>query len=263
MNTSDLLENLLRGGQGAASQQSPGAGAGQGGMGDLGGLLGGLLGGGTRSGGGSPADGGSGGGLGGLLGGLLSGGGLGGVLSGGLGGGLGGNTGNSGQTRSGGSQYAVLASLGMMAFKAYQAWQQQQDSAPQQAPRTVDQVPEHEVEHHSHAILLALIAAAKADGTIDADEQKMIETEVRSHTDEPELQQWLNDEVSKPLDIAEVAQAAKGDAAIATEMYLVSVMMMATQGDAERDYLDNLAGELNIDPQLQVQLEQQAKSPAA
>jgi len=66
MNTSDLLEQLLRAGQGSLSQQGGGAASTQGGLGDLGGLLGGLL-------GGSASGGAGGGGLGGLLGGLLGG----------------------------------------------------------------------------------------------------------------------------------------------------------------------------------------------
>lgn len=237
MNTSDLLEQLLRAGQGSMTQQ--GGGAPQGGVGGgLGGLLGGLLGGG----GGANA------GLGGLLGGLLGG-----------GSGMGGAT----QTRSGGgTNYAALASLGMMAFQAYQAWQSSQAAAPQQAPRTVDLLSGPEVEDHSHAVLRALIAAAKADGRIDDAEKQMISTEIGRYTDDPELQQWLDDEVARPLDPADVAQSAT-DPAIAAEMYLASVMLVDDQQDAERNYLDELAAALQIDPDLQVHLEQQAKGGAA
>lgn len=234
MNTSDLLEQLLRGSQGSPTQQ----GAGQGGLGDLGGLLGGLLGGGA---GGAGAA----GGLGGLLGGLL----------GGSGGGM-----PQQQGRSSGTNYAALASLGMMAFQAYQAWQRNQASAPQQAPQTVDQLlGGPEIEAHSHAVLRALIAAAKADGRIDAQEKQMISTEIGRHTDDPDLQQWLDNEVAKPLDANEVAQSAT-DPGIAAEMYLASVMLVDDQQDAERAYLDELAAALNLDPQLQVHLEQQAKA---
>lgn len=236
MNTSDLLEQLLRAGQGSMTQQ--GGGAPQGGMGGgLGGLLGGLLGGG----GGANA------GLGGLLGGLLGGGSA-----------MGGAT----QPRSGGgTNYAALASLGMMAFQAYQAWQSSQAAAPQQAPRTVDLLSGPEVEDHSHAVLRALIAAAKADGRIDAAEKQMISTEIGRHTDDPQLQQWLDDEVARPLDPADVAQSAT-DPAMAAEMYLASVMLVDDQQDAERNYLDELAAALQIDPDLQVHLEQQAKGGA-
>jgi uncharacterized membrane protein YebE (DUF533 family) len=245
MNTSDLLEQLLRASQGSATQQGAG-GAGGRGQGGLGGLLGGLLGGGgARSGAGGL------GGLGGLLGGLLG--------AGGSAGGVPGNT----QARSGGSNYAMLASLGMMAFQAYQTWQRQQASAPQEAPRTVDQLAGPEAEDHSHAILRALIAAAKADGTIDDQERAMISKEIAHHTDDPGLQQWLDSEVAKPLSATEVAQAAENEPGMAAEMYLASVLMVDDQQDAERNYLDELAAALHIDPQLQVHLEQQAKGTAA
>lgn len=240
MNTSDLLEQLLRAGQGSRPQQGGSAASAQGGLGDLGGLLGGLLGRGAGAGAG-------GGGLGGLLGGLLGGGSP-----------MGGST----PTRSGGTNYAALASLGMMAFQAYQAWQRSQATAPQQAPRTVDLLSGPEIEDHSHAILRALIAAAKADGRIDDAEKQLISTEIGRHTDDPQLQQWLDDEVARPLDAADVAQSAQ-DPGMAAEMYLASVMLVDDQQDAERNYLDELAAALKIDPALQVHLEQQVKGGAA
>jgi uncharacterized membrane protein YebE (DUF533 family) len=250
MNTSDLLEQLLRG-QASARQQ--GAGSAGGGLGGLGGLLGGLLGGGAGSGGSAAQSGGL-GGLGGLLGGLL-----GGSSGGGLGGALGGGT----QNRSGGTNYAALASLGMMAFQAYQAWQRSQASAaPQQIPQTANLLAGPEVEEHSHAVLRALIAAAKADGEIDPRERQMIDEKIGKHTDDLQLQQWFNAEVAKPLDANEVATAANGDQVMAAEMYLVSVILVDDQQDAERSYLDELAAALRIDPQLQVHLEQQAKGTA-
>ncbi|MCY1396770.1 hypothetical protein D9M71_117540 [compost metagenome] len=241
MNTSDLLEQLL---QGSMSQQRGASAAPQGGGmgGDLGGLLGGLLGGGA---GGSSA------GLGGLLGGLLGGG----------GGSTGSMGGTSSQGRSGGTNYAALASLGMMAFQAYQAWQRSQASAPAQAVRTVDQLSGPEAEDHSHAILRALIAAAKADGRIDDPEKKLIYAEIARHTNDPQLQEWLDQEVQSPLDAASVAQSAQ-DPGMAAEMYLASVMLVDDQQDAERNYLDELAAALQLDPQLQLQLEQQARGGA-
>ncbi|TVT91310.1 tellurite resistance TerB family protein [Pseudomonas sp. RGB] len=229
MNTSDLLEQLLRGQSGSATSG-----------GGLGGLLGGLLKGtstGTAS---------AGGGLGGLLGGL------GGLLRGAP---AGGTT----PARSGGMNYAALASLGMAAFQAYQAWQRQQASAPQQAIQTVDQLDGPEAEAHSHALLRALIAAAKADGKIDAQEQQMISAEIGRHTDDPQLQQWLDAEVAKPLNAADFAEYAR-DPAVASEIYLASVMLVNDQQEGERSYLDELAGQLQLDPDLQLHLEQQAKA---
>jgi len=250
MNTTDLLEQLLRGGRGTPTQQQGNAAPASGGLGGIGGGLGGLLGGLL----GGSAGGGSAGGLGGLLGGLL-------------GGGSGAGIPRSGQSRSGGSQYAALASIGMMAFQAYQAWQRQRQQqqptvSPTQNLRTVDLLAGPEVEDHSHAILRALIGAAKADGRIDDQEKQLISAEIGRHTDDPELQQWLDEEVARPLDAADIAQAAK-DPAMASEMYLASVMLVDDQQDAERAYLDELAGALKLDPDLQLHLEQQAKGGAS
>ena len=233
MNTSDLLEQLLRGAGQAGSATSGGG---------LGGLLGGLL---NSTGAGNASTGDQ---LGSLLGGLGS-------LLGGA------PAARPAQGRSGGMNYAALASLGMMAFQAYQTWQRQQVAKPQQAFQTVDQLAGPEAEAHSHAVLRALIAAAKADGRIDEKEQQMISTELGRHTDDPQLQQWLDAEVAKPLDAADFAEFA-GDPAVAAEVYLASVMLVDDQQDAERNYLDELAGQLGLDPQLQLQLEQQAKKKA-
>lgn len=232
MNTGDLLDQLLRAGQASLNQQGGSA------QGSLGGLLGGLL----RAGGNAGA---TPGGLGGLLGGL---------------GGLLGGAGHA-QGRSGGTNYAALASLGMMAFQAYQAWQQQQASAPQQLLQTADQLSGAQAEAHSHAVLRALIAAAKADGKIDEREQQMIGTEISRHTDDPQLQEWLDAEANKPLNAADFAEYAS-DPAVAAEVYLVSVLLVDDQQDAERSYLDELAAQLQLDPQLQLHLEQQAKGQA-
>jgi uncharacterized membrane protein YebE (DUF533 family) len=235
MNTSDLLEQLLRRGQ------APGAGDASG-AGNLGGLLGGLL----RGGASGTSTGGLGGGLGGL----------GGLLGGLLGGGTAGS-----QSRAGG-KYAALASLGMMAFQAYQAWQRQQPTAAQQAVSTIDTLEGPQAQVHSDAILLALIAASKADGRIDDQEQEKISAQIEKHGDDPELQQWLQAEVAKPLSAAEVARYAT-EPGIAAEMYLASVLVVDDQQAAERTYLDELAAALGLAPQLQAQLEQQAKGSVA
>lgn len=257
MNTTDLLEQLLRAGQGSAAQQQQGGAGGADPLGGLGGLLGGLLGGGSGGGLGSILGGGSAGGSGG--GGL---GGLGGVLGSMLGGGASAGGAPQGRSTGGGVNYAMLASLGMMAYQAYQNWQRQQNSNPsqQQSLTTVDQLDGPEAETHSHAILTAMLAAAKADGRIDEREQAAIQAELQRHAGEPQLQAWIDAEMRKPLDAADVAGATQGDPAVAAEMYLVSVMLVDDQQDAERTYLDELAYNLNLAPELQAHLEQQAKA---
>ena len=94
--------------------------------------------------------------------------------------------------------YGGLAAIGVMAYKAYGDYKQQQGGAAVE-PQTVDRLPPPQVELHSQAILKALVAAAKADGHIDARERQVIEGEFTRLNQDAELQQWLHAELEKPL----------------------------------------------------------------
>lgn len=153
--------------------------------------------------------------------------------------------------------YGGLAAIGVMAYKAYGDYKQQQGGA-QIEPQTVDRLPPPQAELHSQAILKALVGAAKADGHIDARERQVIEGEFSRVNQDAELQQWLHAELEKPLDPAEIARAASTPE-IASEMYLASLMAADEQNFMERAYLDELARQLKLDDALKVRLEQQLK----
>ncbi len=243
MNTGALLEQLLRSRLGSSTGAAGGASS-SGGLGDL---LGGLLGGGSASGQAPGRQGGQ-GGLGDLLGGLL-----GGATQQGR------PAGQAPRGGSGGLNLGSLATLGMLAYQAYSAWQRQQGQTPQQEPQTVNRLMGAQVEEHSTAILQAMIAAAKADGRIDAAEQQLIQAELAKLTDDPELQIWLEQEVRSPLDPARVAESASSPE-LAAEMYLASVLLVGSEQTGERPYLDALAQHLRLDAGLREQLEAQVRA---
>ncbi len=154
--------------------------------------------------------------------------------------------------------YGGLAALGMVAYKAYQSWQanQAQGTAAVE-PRTVDRVPEHEAEAHGRAVLIALIAAAKADGHVDDQERQAIEAEMAKLDNDPELRSWLQRELEQPLDPAKVAAAAETPE-MGAEMYLASLMLIDDQQYMEKAYLDELARQLRLEPGLRAELEREA-----
>ncbi|MDT4790713.1 hypothetical protein FQZ97_231380 [compost metagenome] len=158
--------------------------------------------------------------------------------------------------------YGGLAALGVLAYKAYGNWQAQQATAPQNEPRTLDRLPALQAEQHSQAILKALVAAAKADGHVDARERQLIEEELAKLTQDAELRHWLDAELNKPLDPAEVARAASTPE-MAAEMYLASVLMVDEEHFMERAYLEELARQLRLDPALKAELEQQVRQELA
>lgn len=157
--------------------------------------------------------------------------------------------------------YGGLAAIGVMAYQAYRD-HQQQGTATASEPRTIDRLPPPQAEQHSQAILRALIAAAKADGHVDDRERAVIEGEFRRIGDDAELQRWLQAELQKPLDPAEVAQAGETPE-VASEMYLASLMVVDEQNFMERAYLDELARQLKLDADLKNRLERQLAEQAA
>lgn len=158
--------------------------------------------------------------------------------------------------------YGGLAALGVVAYKAYSNYQQQQGAKVSQAePQTIDRLPAVQVEQHSHAILRAIIAAAKADGHIDDRERELIDNEIARLTSDGSLQQWFDAELKKPLDPADIAQSA-ATPEMAAEMYLASVLVVDEENFMERSYLAELARQLKLDPVLKTELEQQARQAA-
>ena len=109
----------------------------------------------------------------------------------------------------------------------------------------------------------ALIAAAKSDGHIDPRERGLIEEQLGRMAGDASLRSWIDAEVARPLDPAEVASAANGSMEIATEMYLVSVLAVDSESFMERAYLDALATQLKLPADLRTQLESEARQAAS
>ena len=155
-------------------------------------------------------------------------------------------------------KYGGMAALGVVAFKAWQQWQKNSANAPQGQPQTVDRLPAPQQEQHSHAILRALIGAAKADGHIDDRERELIDAEVAKLPNDPQTLQGFDAELRKPLDPAEVASAAQTPE-MAAEMYLASLLVVDEQSFMEKAYLQELSSQLKLDPQLMAELAHQAQ----
>ena len=91
----------------------------------------------------------------------------------------------------------------------------------------------------------------------------MIEEKLASLADDPALRSWIDQEVARPLDPADVAAAAAGSLEVASEMYLVSALAVDDDSFMERAYLDALATQLKLPAELRVQLESEARQALA
>ena len=159
------------------------------------------------------------------------------------------------------AMYGGMAALGALAYRAYGDWQRSQAGGAA-APQTLDRLPAPQAEQHSTAVLTAMIGAAKADGHIGPEERALLETELAKLSSDAQDRQWLETELSRPLDPATVARSAQTPE-MAAEMYLASLLVVDEESYMERAYLDELARQLKLQPGLKEQLEQHARTAAA
>ncbi len=157
-----------------------------------------------------------------------------------------------------------VAAMGMLAWKTYQEWQARQQAqgsaaaagAPAAAP-AFEALPAPQMELHGQAMLKAMIAAAKSDGHVDEREQGLLDGELLRSQADPELRAWVQSELARPLDAAEVAAAATSPQ-MAAEVYLASLLVVDDTSAAERAYLDTLAAKLSLPADLKASLEARA-----
>ncbi|MHA7775513.1 tellurite resistance TerB family protein [Roseibium sp. M-1] len=156
--------------------------------------------------------------------------------------------------------YGGLALVAGLAYKAYQGYQANQQNAPRpqypadepiplEAPRGTAFDPcEHPGGEHqlATALLTAMIAAAKADGNIDRDEQNRIFAKIDEAGLDSEAKAFLMDELRSPLDLDKVVSSATCQET-AAEIYAASRLAIDPDHPAERAYLQMLAARLNLD----------------
>ncbi len=153
--------------------------------------------------------------------------------------------------------YGGMAALGVLAYKAFDNWQQNKGSVDSTA--SANTAPQLQLqEQQCKAILVAVIAAAKADGHIDDREREIIDAEVAKLTSEPQIIQFVDTELKKPLDPAAVASFAK-DQATGAQMYLASLLVIDEESFMEKSYLNELAKQLVLPESLQLALRQQVQ----
>ncbi|SEQ04663.1 Uncharacterized membrane protein YebE, DUF533 family [Devosia sp. YR412] len=147
----------------------------------------------------------------------------------------------------------AVAAVGGLAYTAWQNYQKNQQGAPANAPQQDAFIPAptdtHAQEELGKTLVRAMIAAAKADGRIDADEKEAIFGKLETMNLSSEEKAWVFEELSTPLDInAVVARADTPEHA--TEIYAASLVAITADTAAERAYLDALASKLRLDPAL-------------
>ena len=166
-----------------------------------------------------------------------------------------------GNSRRGGGLlgYGGAAALGALALQAYQNYQRQQGGG---AARFGD-VGTQALPHASPAadgspfeltLVRAMVGAAKADGHIDASEQKRLFAEVERLGLDADAKAYIFDLLTQDVDLYDLARAATTPEQGA-EIYLAARLAIDPDEPAERAYLDALATRFGLPKELRAQLD--------
>jgi uncharacterized membrane protein YebE (DUF533 family) len=155
-----------------------------------------------------------------------------------------------------------LAAVGGIAWKAYNNWAAGNENAAKNGtPVAVDNLSEAAANERSMLLLKAMIAAANADGQVDAQEMADIQKQVIELGLTGDIAGFIQAEIASPSSLEELA-AQCDTAEVAAEIYLISSVMINKQNEMESAYLDALAAALELPDSLLVELEK-AKADAS
>ena len=188
-----------------------------------------------------------------------------------------------GKVAGGVAAYGGAAALGAIAFSAYKNWQAGKAAAPQnhqQVPPSAPQAqiaspealpadskflpaaaPARDGRPFELAMVLAMIAAANADGHIGPDEQRNIFDQVGKLPLDAEDKAFVFDALSSPPGLQDIAGLAEGPEQ-AAELYLVSRLAIDPDHPMEQAYLEALASRLSLPKELVEHLEAQVANQA-
>ena len=151
---------------------------------------------------------------------------------------------------------AAIAGLGYLAYKNYKSGQSPQ-TAPQPSPQAETPLlaPPADSSFSTQSpslsndfaltLVRAMIAAAKADGHIDAAERANIMDKVHAVDLGAEAEAFIEHELANPVDMDELVAAARSEEQ-KVELYAATRLTIDPDTRAERGYLDLLAGRLGL-----------------
>ena len=141
---------------------------------------------------------------------------------------------------------AALGGLGGLGYIAYKA--QQAGKLPKSMDEVMSLINGQAQPNRAEALLVAMVSAAKADGDISGEEMEMLNA--LEGIDSEDIRTVL----AGDADPATVAALAKNDQ-MALEIYGASCRVANGLNPRERNYLDHLAMELRLDPEVAARVE--------
>lgn len=171
-------------------------------------------------------------------------------------------------------QVGGVAAVGALAYTAYQRFTNKETSATPPANATdliaappgtafmPQQSDERAMEALGLILVRAMIAVARADGRLDAEESQSIFQKIQSLGLDSDSQALLVEEMGHPVDMDAIINSATSPE-IAAEIYTASLLAVDVDTAAEKGYLGMLAARLRLPADLVVEIERQVEAQRA
>lgn len=160
-----------------------------------------------------------------------------------------------------------LALIGGLAYSAYQNYAAGKPVLARGQP--VLPAPEGSgfetaIASNETAILFirAMIAAAAADGEIDAGERQAIIGGLKEAGFDPQANAWLDNEMANPASVDDLVDGATS-AELQAQVYTAARLAINPDTPAEKDFLAGLAGSLGLDAELVANIDAAAANAKA
>jgi len=164
------------------------------------------------------------------------------------------------------AKLGALALIGGLAYKAYQNYSQGKPLIPGASDFSAEQAPpgsgfEPEAVSNDDATLYirAMIAAAAADGRIDAAEQQKVMGSLKQAGLDGAAEEFLANELNNPATVDALARSVATKQQ-AVQLYTAARIAIEPDGHAEAEFLKALASRLGIEAQLAAHIDGAARS---
>lgn len=152
-------------------------------------------------------------------------------------------------------KYGGMAAVAGVAYKAYQSWKS--GDAAEESGQSITDLDDSAGQARGLLLVRAMISAANADGHIDEKERETISGKLSEMNLSDDTIGMLQSELAGPLSPEDLAGQVDSMAA-ASEVYMLSSLVVDEANSQERDFLSRLASALKLPSALVSKLETEA-----
>jgi len=149
-----------------------------------------------------------------------------------------------------------MALVGALAFNALKGTGQANPQIPAGLLEPNTDEDQKLLDQSSELVLRAMINATKSDGQVDQNEISRIMGKFDEIGVDEDGKNYLITQLQKPMETEKLIAEAQGQPELAAQMYAASLLAIEVDTQKEKNYLDQLAAGLGLEPRVTGRIQQ-------